>query len=717
LRYCDIDQKTYRYSTHFQEDKESWTDAEHFARAACRIVRENDQESGVLSPKKFPTYEERCIAAIHTIRIIRYEHNPTRRGHYSDNFASTSEAQITETTKLKSAAVPVSTNDIYLVFDLEGGLPTNFKRKTPPKQDVVSDANIRINNMREGAVRALPWMQWQTRKCFEALTMLSMQGKRAEYAVDSVVTLIPDEEARAQALQMERLAIKENDSYKPFDAPTEQEMENLSSARSILDGQANGPTYSEAIDYLKIHNVQKPYLPGSSPTLELKHFQVVGIAWGKQKLMLNGGAILGDQMGLGKTIQALGIIQSIATDEMMLARDDHKASMIVVPSNVLYNWVSEAQRYFPGLEVMAYGAGTDTIRSDHAFLNGCKANLKRVIITSYRVMLRHSYDKAKKWSKENNKEALSWEYSLVNRIGTLVIDEATAIKSTASQLYTTLKSMRAERHLCLTATLCDNTFLDAGGPISLIDTDRLWVNHLNDPRLNPFELPFSDPRTILCGTLKAFQENVEKVFKKDEAQAAINMRKLLKEIFRRVTYDTIFHGPNGAHKVGEDIPPFRKVFTELEFLPEQEKKYIEMVSGIASQLFTMEMSKNDKPYMKFHLDVFRDLHVMSTWPSLHYVKKWHVKVTNKDRKDKLDLKRFLQLMEEESAFKWNGRWKGKSLNDCSDVELFHGIAAESPIIQEIAFLVAHIVLVERRKVIVWTDFPLPQFFLELVCLQ
>jgi hypothetical protein len=606
-------------------------------------------------------------------------------------------------------------------------------------QVIAGDFNVEIKDMEKAAAYAMLVMTEQTRECFRALTILSVQGKRVKYAEDGIVNSISDEEARTLAIEGERIVIQEvakevvamqeldtpvaiNDRYRSFNAPTQEEMNNLSLARSILDGQANGPTYSEAITYLKISNIQKPRLPGSALNLELKHFQVVGIAWGKQKLMLNGGAILGDQMGLGKTIQALGIIQAISTDQKMLARDDHKASMIVVPPNVLDNWVREAERNFPGLEVMVYRARTPILRSDHPFLNCCKANLKRIIVTTYGVLLRHSYDEAKKWSKDNNEEALSWEHSLVDRIGTLVIDEATTIKSIGGKLHTTLKSLRAERHLCLTATLCDNHFLDARGPINLIDTDRLWVDHLNDPSLNPFELPFSDPRTILCGTMRAFEDNVEKIFAKNEAQAAINMRKLLKEIFRQVTYDTVFHGPNGARKVGEDIPPFRKIFTEVEFSPDQEKEYIELASRVAARLFTSEISKNGKSFMQFHLDVFTDLHVMSTWPSLHYVKKWHVKTTNQDRKDKLNLRRFLEVMEEETEkqsepFKWNGRWKGKSLAECSDVELFHGIAAESPIIREIAFLVAHIVLVEYKNVIIWTDFPLPQHFIELVSLQ
>ncbi|TGO21593.1 hypothetical protein BPAE_0211g00130 [Botrytis paeoniae] len=70
-----------------------------------------------------------------------------------------------------------------------------------------------------------------------------------------------------------------------FEALSQESIEKVNSARSILNGQANGPTFSEAVKYLKIKNIWRPWLPGTSPTLVLK-------------------------MGLDKTVQALGVIQS-----------------------------------------------------------------------------------------------------------------------------------------------------------------------------------------------------------------------------------------------------------------------------------------------------------------------------------------------------------------------------------------------------------------------
>lgn len=123
--------------------------------------------------------------------------------------------------------------------------------------------------------------------------------------------------------------------YDLFDAPSQESVERVHSARSILNGQANGPTSSEAVKYLNISNIWRPWLPGTSPTLVLEVFQVCGIVWAKAKLMRNYGAILGCQMGLGKIVQALGVIRAMADDPEVAKKWKPKVTLIVVPANVL----------------------------------------------------------------------------------------------------------------------------------------------------------------------------------------------------------------------------------------------------------------------------------------------------------------------------------------------------------------------------------------------
>ncbi|TGO21592.1 hypothetical protein BPAE_0211g00120 [Botrytis paeoniae] len=75
----------------------------------------------------------------------------------------------------------------------------------------------------------------------------------------------------------------------------------------------------------------------------------------------------------------------------------------------------------------------------------------------------------------------------------------------------------------------------------------------------------------------------------------------------------------------------------------------------------------------------------------------------------------LQAMEISTKYEWSGT---KSIEESSDVEadLFVVMCEESRIVKRIAFLVANVVFVMKRNIIMWTDFLIPQFFIEM-CLK
>ncbi|TGO15986.1 hypothetical protein BTUL_0033g00240 [Botrytis tulipae] len=77
-------------------------------------------------------------------------------------------------------------------------------------------------------------------------------------------------------------------AYDAFEAPCH--------LQSQTKRQANRPTFSEAVKYLKIKNIWRDWLLGTSPTLVLKVFQVCGIVWVKAKCLRNDGIILDFQM-------------------------------------------------------------------------------------------------------------------------------------------------------------------------------------------------------------------------------------------------------------------------------------------------------------------------------------------------------------------------------------------------------------------------------------
>lgn len=69
--------------------------------------------------------------------------------------------------------------------------------------------------------------------------------------------------------------------------------------------------------------------------LELYPFQKVGVAFAEAS---NGRCLIGDEMGVGKTIQAIGYA----------AINHARPGLVVCPANVKYNWQKEIKKWLPG---------------------------------------------------------------------------------------------------------------------------------------------------------------------------------------------------------------------------------------------------------------------------------------------------------------------------------------------------------------------------------
>lgn len=101
------------------------------------------------------------------------------------------------------------------------------------------------------------------------------------------------------------------------------------------------------IQQLKQIQTLEPPLP-STLQAELRDYQIDGFRWLARLATWGVGACLADDMGLGKTLQALAVI---------LTRAAAGPTLIVAPTSVCMNWISEAQRFAPTLHPIQLGTG------------------------------------------------------------------------------------------------------------------------------------------------------------------------------------------------------------------------------------------------------------------------------------------------------------------------------------------------------------------------
>lgn len=157
---------------------------------------------------------------------------------------------------------------------------------------------------------------------------------------------------------------------------------------------------------------------------ELRDYQHQGLNW-LQCLRTNQfGGVLADDMGLGKTVQTLAHLQS-EKEHGRLA----KASLIIAPTSLVWNWFDEAKRFTPDLRVLVFH-GSDRHNDNFDDYD--------LIISTYGLIQR---DKVR---------FLDYQFYY------LILDEAQSIKNSRTKTTQIVQQLRGTHRLCLTGTPLEN---------------------------------------------------------------------------------------------------------------------------------------------------------------------------------------------------------------------------------------------------------------------
>ncbi|MBF0407226.1 MAG: DEAD/DEAH box helicase [Candidatus Riflebacteria bacterium] len=155
---------------------------------------------------------------------------------------------------------------------------------------------------------------------------------------------------------------------------------------------------------------------------ELRDYQLDAFQWLCRMAHCQVGACLADDMGLGKTIEALALI---------LHRAEEGPTLVVAPTSVTINWLSEVTRFAPTLNPTIFGPGDR------------KAQIEALkpfdlLICSYDLLQREiDLIQPVKWS-------------------TLILDEAQAVKNMTTQRSQAVMTLQSDFRMIMTGTPIEN---------------------------------------------------------------------------------------------------------------------------------------------------------------------------------------------------------------------------------------------------------------------
>ena len=222
-----------------------------------------------------------------------------------------------------------------------------------------------------------------------------------------------------------------------------------------------GERWKEICEFYDALDTERPPidLPESFKA-KLQNYQYVGVQWISDLYRLGLGGILADDMGLGKTVTSLAFLESLRAKEKL------GPSLVLVPTSLTYNWLSEAARFTPDLPVRIFQSRETEDVLD--FVQGGKAG---VVVCTYGLLQEHN----------ELLQQVKWNC--------VIFDEAQNLKTITTKRTTAARKLQADFKLCLTGTPLENHYgelyslFDLIVPGALGDLAKFRERYVNPPRV------------------------------------------------------------------------------------------------------------------------------------------------------------------------------------------------------------------------------------------
>ncbi len=272
-----------------------------------------------------------------------------------------------------------------------------------------------------------------------------------------------------------------------------------------------------------------PALP-STLQAELRDYQREGFEWLGRLAHWGVGACLADDMGLGKTLQALALLLTRAPDG---------PALVVAPTSVCLNWIAEAQRFAPTLNLKLFGPGDRTALVE-------EAGPFDVVVASYGLLQQEAPLFAKK----------PWH--------TIVLDEAQAIKNMHTKRSQAVMALQGGFRMAATGTPLENHLGELWNLFRFINPGLLGS-------ADQFQLRFAGP-------IEKAQD------KRAEAGARARLRRLTQPFILRRT----------KAQVLTELPPRTEIVVPVELTQEETALYESLRRDALDKLASLAAPESQK---------------------------------------------------------------------------------------------------------------------------
>ena len=203
---------------------------------------------------------------------------------------------------------------------------------------------------------------------------------------------------------------------------------------------------------------------------ELRPYQKAGYNWLRFLNEYRLGGCLADDMGLGKTVQTLTLL-------LAEKKAGAGATLLVMPTSLIYNWEMEANKFTPELKILNY-TGTLRNKDTTRFKN------YDLVLTSYGIT------------------RLDVELLQKFFFNYVILDESQVIKNPTSNIAKAVRELKSRHKLVLTGTPIENTTLDLWSQMSFINPGILGTQtYFRNEYQYPIEKKADESRSKKLGAV------------------------------------------------------------------------------------------------------------------------------------------------------------------------------------------------------------------------